>query len=49
MLVILILVSIYFAWLAFSLRKSKPGYSLFAGIASGFTGFLALGGFFGFL
>ncbi|NOZ36574.1 MAG: hypothetical protein GXP11_00625 [Gammaproteobacteria bacterium] len=49
MLVILILVSIYSAWLAYSLRKVKPGYSLFAGITSLFTGFLALGGFFGFL
>ncbi len=49
MLVILILISIYLAWLAFSLRKIKVGYSLFAGITSVLTGFLALGGFFGFL
>ncbi len=49
MLIILILISIYFAWLAFSLRKLKPGYALLAGTASGLIGFLALGGFFGFL
>ncbi|VAX12418.1 hypothetical protein MNBD_GAMMA24-2409 [hydrothermal vent metagenome] len=49
MLIILILISIYFAWLAFSLRKLKPAYSLLAGITAIFTGFLALGGFFGFL
>jgi len=49
MLIILILIAVYLAWLGFSLRKIKPGYSLLAGITSGLLGFLALGGFFGFL
>lgn len=49
MLIILILVSVYFAWLGFSLYRIKPGYSLLAWLSAGLLGFLAIGGFFGFL
>jgi len=49
MLVILILVTIYLLWLGFALRRINRGYSILAWITSGLTGFLTLGGFFGFL
>jgi len=49
MLVILILVTAYLLWLGFALRKLRPRSALLAWITSAFTGFLTLGGFFGFL
>ena len=49
MLVILILITIYLIWLGVALRKINIRYALLAWTGSALTGFLSLGGFFGFL
>jgi len=49
MLVILIIITIYLIWLGVALRKINLRYALLAWTGSTLIGFLALGGFFGFL
>ncbi len=49
MLVILILITVYLTWLGFALRKINLRHALLAWTGSALTGFLTLGGFFGFL